>query len=71
VGERLFPVAIRARAQAARVDWRRDYDSLNYEGIEVPEDVAAGLRAYLTATGWRSPRLTCPRLRPVSTTSWS
>lgn len=45
VGERLFPVAIRA----ARVDWRADYGSLDYEVTEVPEDVAAGLRAYLKA----------------------
>jgi hypothetical protein len=49
VGERLFPVAIRARTQAARVDWRRDYASLDYEVVEVPDDVAAGLRAYLKA----------------------
>jgi len=51
VGERLFPVAIRARTQATRVDWRRDYGSLDYEVVEVPKDVAAGLRAYLKATG--------------------
>ena len=49
VGEHLFPVAIRARTPAARVDWRRDYDSLDYELVEVPGDVAAGLRAYLKA----------------------
>ncbi|MGH3684759.1 MAG: MvdC/MvdD family ATP grasp protein [Pseudonocardiaceae bacterium] len=49
VGERLFPVAIRARSAAARVDWRRDYGSLDYELTELPEDVAAGLRAYLKA----------------------
>lgn len=51
VGERLFSVAIRARAQAARVDWRCDYGSLDYEAVELPEDVAAGLRAYLKAAG--------------------
>lgn len=51
VGARLFPVAIRARSDLARVDWRRDYGSLDYESVEVPDDVAAGLRAYLTATG--------------------
>lgn len=51
VGERLFPVAIRARTPATRVDWRRDYDSLDYEVVEVPDDVAAGLRAYLKAAG--------------------
>ncbi|MGH3718892.1 MAG: ATP-grasp ribosomal peptide maturase [Pseudonocardiaceae bacterium] len=51
VGERLFPVAIRARTPAARVDWRADYGSLDYEVVEVPDDVAAGLRAYLKAAG--------------------
>lgn len=51
VGERLFPVAIRARTPAARVDWRRDYGSLDYEVVDLPEDVAVGLRAYLAATG--------------------
>jgi hypothetical protein len=29
VGERLFPVAIRARSESARVDWRRDYGNLD------------------------------------------
>lgn len=47
VGERLFPVAIRARAPTARVDWRRDYGCLDFEVAGLPEDVAAGLRAYL------------------------
>lgn len=51
VGERLFPVATRARSDSARVDWRRDYSSLDYESVEVPDDVATGLRAYLTAAG--------------------
>lgn len=49
VGEDLFPVAIRARTPATRVDWRRDYNSLDYEAVEVPDDVAAGLRGYLKA----------------------
>lgn len=49
VGAHLFPVAIRASTLAARVDWRRDYGSLDYEAVEVPDDVAAGLRGYLKA----------------------
>jgi hypothetical protein len=49
VGQRLFPVAIRARTPAARVDWRSDYDSLDYELVEVPDDVADRLQAYLKA----------------------
>lgn len=36
VGERLFPVAIRAHSAAAKVDWRTDYASLTYTGIEPP-----------------------------------
>jgi hypothetical protein len=49
VGQRPFPVAIRARTPAARVDWRRDYGSLDYETVELPQEVAAGLRSYLKA----------------------
>ncbi|MGQ0774970.1 MAG: hypothetical protein ACT4NY_11230 [Pseudonocardiales bacterium] len=33
------------------MDWRRDYGSLDYEAVELPEEVAAGLRAYLKAAG--------------------
>lgn len=51
VGERLFPVAIRARTEMTRVDWRRDYGSLDYGVVELPDDVAVGLRAYLKAAG--------------------
>lgn len=51
VGGRLFPVAIRAGSEAARVDWRSDYPSLWYEVIECPADVAGGIQRFMTAFG--------------------
>lgn len=44
IGDRMFPVAIHAGSEAARLDWRSDYRSLTYEQIEMPEDVATGVR---------------------------
>lgn len=51
VGERLFPVAIHAGSEAARIDWRTDYPSLRYSVIELPPAVEKGVRAYLAAFG--------------------
>ena len=31
IGEQMFPVAIHAGSDAARLDWRTDYASLTYE----------------------------------------
>lgn len=51
VGDRLFPVAIHPGSAAARIDWRRDYDSLRYEIIECPSEVAGGIARYLAESG--------------------
>lgn len=51
VGDRLFPVAIHASSEKARVDWRSDYDALTYEVIDVPDQVRAGIARYLEAAG--------------------
>jgi ATP-grasp ribosomal peptide maturase len=51
IGERLFPVAIRAGSPAAAVDWRSDYDALTYRLVECPNDVSAGISAYLMCAG--------------------
>ncbi|MGI9001622.1 MAG: ATP-grasp ribosomal peptide maturase [Pseudonocardia sp.] len=51
VGEQLFPVAIHATSPAAHLDWRSDYDALRYELIELPLDVAEGIRRYLDSLG--------------------
>lgn len=51
VGERVFAAAIHAGSEAARVDWRADYDSLNYTVIEPPEPVTTGMLAFLKTFG--------------------
>lgn len=44
VGERMFAFAIHALSAEAHLDFRRDYGSLRYERVELPEDVERGLR---------------------------
>ena len=36
IGNRMFPVAIHAGSEAAKLDWRTDYRSLTYEVIDCP-----------------------------------
>jgi ATP-grasp ribosomal peptide maturase len=47
VGRRFFPVAIHARSDKARADWRSDYASLDYEPVAIPEDVARGVLRFM------------------------
>ncbi|MFT9478364.1 hypothetical protein [Streptomyces sp. 11-1-2] len=42
-----LPGRIKAHSEAARTDWRSDYDALEYELIETPADVVNGVRGYL------------------------
>jgi hypothetical protein len=51
VGDRIFAAAIHAKSDAARVDWRADYDALDYSIIEPPESVATGMLAFLRVFG--------------------
>ncbi|MGH3770632.1 MAG: MvdC/MvdD family ATP grasp protein [Pseudonocardiaceae bacterium] len=51
VGSRVFAVAIHARSEAARVDWRADYDALDYAAVEPPEPVTAGMLAFVKYFG--------------------
>ena len=51
VGDRVFGAAIHAASEAAWVDWRADYDSLDYAVIEPPEPVTAGMLRFLRAFG--------------------
>ncbi|MGH3869201.1 MAG: hypothetical protein ACRDQ4_24445 [Pseudonocardiaceae bacterium] len=51
VGTRVFATAIHACSEAARVDWRADYDALDYAAIEPPEPVTAGILAFLKYFG--------------------
>lgn len=47
VDGRLFAAAIHSSSGTGHLDWRRDYDSLTYEPIDVPASVALGIRALL------------------------
>lgn len=49
VGDRLFAAEIHAHQDAARVDWRSKLDALTYAEADVPHQVSAGIRQYLTA----------------------
>lgn len=51
IGEQLYGFAIHASSARARVDFRADYESLDYEQVDVPPDVAAGIRRFLDALG--------------------
>ncbi len=51
VGQRFHAVRIDAGSERARVDWRSDYDSLTYEIIDLPADVAASVSAYMKLSG--------------------
>ena len=48
VGERMFAARIDAGSQAARLDWRTDYDAITFTPIDTPDQVAAGVRALLS-----------------------
>ncbi|WP_019549378.1 ATP-grasp ribosomal peptide maturase [Streptomyces sulphureus] len=47
VGRQLFAAEIHAGSDAARVDFRTDYDSLTYRPCDVPGSIAAGMNALL------------------------
>ncbi|SFK36313.1 Glutathione synthase/RimK-type ligase, ATP-grasp superfamily [Streptomyces pini] len=49
VGRRMFPVAIHARSDKAKADWRADYDALEYEPVTIPGEVAEGVRRFMNA----------------------
>lgn len=51
VGDQVFAAAIRAGSAAGRVDWRADYDSLDYAVVTPPEAVTAGMLAFMKAFG--------------------
>lgn len=51
IGGRLFAFAIHAGNTKSYVDFRADYDALNYEPIELPVDVTEGVRKFLNMLG--------------------
>jgi ATP-grasp ribosomal peptide maturase len=51
VGERMFAAAIHAGSDASRVDFRSDYGNLTYSLVEPPEQVTAGMLAFMREFG--------------------
>lgn len=47
----IFTILIRANSPESYVDWRSDYQSLDYEHIETPADVAKSLLDYVDQLG--------------------
>lgn len=53
IGDVLFPVAIHAHSEAARVDWRSDYDAVSYQVTRCPTSVTEAIARYLSVMGLR------------------
>jgi len=80
VGDELFPVRIDAHSDRARTDWRSDYDHLSYQPTTLPDDVIAGVRAYMRRAGlhygaWdflghADGTLTCLECNPEGNFAW-
>ncbi|MGH3755178.1 MAG: ATP-grasp ribosomal peptide maturase [Pseudonocardiaceae bacterium] len=51
VGNRVFGAAIHAGSDAARVDFRSDYDNLSYSVVEPPESVINGMLSFMKTFG--------------------
>lgn len=51
VGQQVFAASIHAKSDAARVDWRSDYDALGYAVVEPPAPVVGGMLAFLKYFG--------------------
>jgi len=51
IGKNLFGFAIFADSEVSKLDFRRDYQALRYDQIEVPAEVAAGITALVTELG--------------------
>ncbi|HWR48550.1 MAG TPA: hypothetical protein VN327_13205 [Pseudonocardiaceae bacterium] len=51
VGNRVFGAAIHAGSDAARVDFRSDYDNLDYSAIEPPESAVIGMLSLMKTFG--------------------
>ncbi|WP_414942694.1 MvdC/MvdD family ATP grasp protein [Amycolatopsis sp. cmx-11-51] len=50
IGDEMFPVAIHAHSQAARIDYRTDPDNLSYELLDMPGTLAQAVTRYMKRT---------------------
>lgn len=51
VGGQMFGCVIRGTSDAARTDWRTDYEGLEYATTAVPAEVAAGVTSFMAGFG--------------------
>jgi glutathione synthase/RimK-type ligase-like ATP-grasp enzyme len=51
VGGQLFAVGIHTKDPRAYIDWRANYDALDYTRVDVPVPVADGVRDFMSASG--------------------
>lgn len=51
IGQHVFAASIHANSDATRVDWRVDYDALDYAVVKPPAPVTAGMLAFLKHFG--------------------
>ncbi|HZD14143.1 MAG TPA: hypothetical protein VE196_03245 [Pseudonocardiaceae bacterium] len=51
IGREMFGVAIDAKTGDTFVDWRADYDALDYRPVDVPDEVRSGIHFYMTKFG--------------------
>ncbi|MGH3908314.1 MAG: ATP-grasp ribosomal peptide maturase [Pseudonocardiaceae bacterium] len=51
VGDRVFGAAIQAGSEAAKIDWRSDYENIDYTLVDPPEPVTTGMLRFLRAFG--------------------
>lgn len=51
LGKKIFAAAIHAGSDASRIDFRSDYDNLTYSVVQPPEQVSAGMLAFMRAFG--------------------
>ncbi len=51
VGQQVFAAAIHAGSDSGRVDWRADYDSLDYTVVEPPGSATAGMLTFMEEFG--------------------
>jgi ATP-grasp ribosomal peptide maturase len=51
VGDTIFAAAIHARSAEASVDWRSDYEALDYDRVEPPEQIREGMLRFMRHFG--------------------
>lgn len=51
VGDRVFGAVVQAGSEAAKIDWRSDYENIDYAVVDPPEAVTIGMLQFLRTFG--------------------